>query len=361
MNPQVSYYFTREENAFVCEAVLPEKSFIRGCRGQPSSQKMVAKQSAAFEACLILRKNGLLDEHFVSTYKRRLPLMRSAKLAITSKNTNQYSMLTKPKAWEELRGNLPTFLYANVFSFKPMKTLIHTYHPLVLLTRQPMRDVPNTPLYLEDDIECDVLCTSIEEPIDISSVDLDLLSTFTFSVFRHLFHKIYEKEPEKLSYWIAPASIQYNEAKSSREVLDWTLIQTVGKTPHIQWFPGMSPSTFENRFIFDPWDGKHRYFTSKVEPTLKPSDPPIPGMAKRKHMGSILEYSLSMYGNTRKKHLESCNWLQPVVKAELLHLRRNLLDKATEKEKEHNEPYYICLESLSISNVLPLKNIKIEC
>ena len=86
---------------YECEVILPEGSPIRGLIGKPEARKSLAKQSAAFEACILLRNKGLLDEHFVSTYQRRLPAMRNAKLSITSKKTTQYSMIVKPSFWRQ--------------------------------------------------------------------------------------------------------------------------------------------------------------------------------------------------------------------------------------------------------------------
>ncbi|KAK2799785.1 Dicer-like protein 1 [Onygenales sp. PD_10] len=354
MSAQVSYFMSRTNNAYVCEAILPEKSPFRGLVGKPSSRKSFAKQSAAFETCLMLRKNGLLDDHFVSKYHKRLPAMRNAKLAITSKKTNQYDMMVKPKLWEELRGTMPEGVYVTLLTLRPSKQLRREYQPLMMLTREKLVEFPIFPLYLEDDIECDIVSTSLTTVVPVSNSEIDLLTTFTLRIFQDLFHKVYDNQPTMMTYWLAPAKLENMEASPDLDpgqILDWNIIQSVQDNADIRWSQEMPASFVENRFLFDKWDGRYRYFTSEVEPTLRPSDPPPPGMAKRRNMDNIMNYCLSLFKNSRIKFLASCDWNQPVVRAELVRLRRNLLDRMTEQEKGEETAYYVCPEPLRISAI----------
>ncbi|KAI1956642.1 Dicer-like protein 1 [Ophidiomyces ophidiicola] len=349
---RVNYYNRLSQDAYICEVILPEKSPIRGATGRPSSKKLIAKQSAAFETCLLLRAHGLLDDHFVSTYHKRLPAMRNARLAISSKKCNQYNMMVKPKLWEACRGSLPANFSAVILNISPSKALRRDYHPLVMLTREKLPSIPKFPLYMEDDIECEFSCRSIAPGIEISSVELELLTTFTLKIFQDVFHKIYERNPRMFSYWLAPLNLQYDvscDTLSPRSALDWELIQNIFDNPEIPWSARLTKSFFDNRFLYDRWDGRYRYFTCGVEPDLRPADRPPSTIAKRKHMGSIMEYSLNLYKNARKRFLESCDWNQPVIRAELAQLRRNLLDKRTEKEKLNEGMSFICVEALAIS------------
>ncbi|THC97880.1 hypothetical protein EYZ11_002631 [Aspergillus tanneri] len=113
---QAAYVVLPVNNTFVCEVILPEKSPIRGFVGSPEVKKSTAKQSAAFDACLMLRKHKLLDDYFNSVYHKRLPVMRNAKLAITSKRTNLYAMLSKPSLWDKQLGTLPDQIYVTIIS-----------------------------------------------------------------------------------------------------------------------------------------------------------------------------------------------------------------------------------------------------
>ncbi|EER25001.1 Type III restriction enzyme, res subunit family protein [Coccidioides posadasii C735 delta SOWgp] len=348
----VSYYHRFTKNAFVCEVVLPEKSPIRGIVGKPASKKLIAKQSAAFETCLLLRKHGLLDDHFVSTYHKRLPAMRNARLAISSKKSNQYDMKVKPKLWETSRGIIPTSLNIVVLGFRSRRLLHREYHPLVLLTREKLPHFPEFPLYLEDDIECDVICSSIISGFQVSGHDLEVLTTFTLRIFQDIFHKVYDRDVGMMTYWLAPLNLSCDISSSaSRDLLDWGILQFVFDNPEIPWSSSNSAAFFANRFVYDRWNGRYRYFTHGIDPSLRPSDPPPSSMARRRHMGNIMDYCLSLFKNARKKFLENCDWTQPVIKAEIIQLRRNLLDKRTNKEKIKEGDYYICLEPLTISAI----------
>ncbi|ODH53084.1 hypothetical protein GX48_00618 [Paracoccidioides brasiliensis] len=351
MSTRVNYFIHRIRGAFVCEVVLPEKSPVRGLTGRPAVAKLSAKQSAAFETCLMLRKNGLLDDYFLSKYHKRLPLMRNAKLAIKSKKTNQYDMMVKPKLWEKSRGMTPYEVHATVLTLRPSAKLRRVHQPLVLLTRESLPKFPVFPLYLETDIECDVVSIPLRASMQVSQSELDLFTTFTLRIFQDLFHKVYDHQPAMMPYWLAPISLEYGnvlEDLNLRQLIDWKIIQHVQENPEICWTSDMPRSSLENIFMFDKWDDRYRYFTSELELNLRPSDPPPPTMAKRRYMDSIMNYCISLYKKSRLKFLGTCDWNQPVVRAELVRLRRNLLDRTTEHKGEETS-YYICPEPLRIS------------
>ncbi|KAK2766939.1 Dicer-like protein 1 [Arachnomyces sp. PD_36] len=354
ISAQVTYIVLPINDAFVCEVILPEKSPIRGLTGMPASQKALAKQSAAFETCLVLRKNGLLDDYFISTYHKRLPVMRNARLAIKSKKTNQFDMIQKPKFWEEGRGTIPEKLYATIITLNPSAQLKKDHHPLVLLTRGALPQIPSFPLFLEDDIETEARCISVEQSMSINEDELGLLTTFTLRIFEDVFHKIYQREPEIMPYWIVPASQTQKQPSPDvnlRELIDWNQLQIVEDNEELEWSADMPDEFFANRFVFDKWDGSRRYFTTRVEPSLRPSDPPPDGAPRRRHMENILGYCLSAFKNTRVKFFQNCNWEQPVILAELAPLRRNLLDRMNAKEKAVETKCYICVEPLKISAI----------
>lgn len=116
LSAQATYIVAAQNEKFSCEVILPEKSPIRGVLGNPESKKSLAKQAAAFDLCLLLRRNHLLDDHFNSVYHKRLPAMRNAKLALTTKKADQYAMRTKPSIWTRNQGTIPTCLFATLIS-----------------------------------------------------------------------------------------------------------------------------------------------------------------------------------------------------------------------------------------------------
>ncbi|EFR03219.1 hypothetical protein MGYG_06219 [Nannizzia gypsea CBS 118893] len=353
LSTQVSYIIHPKDGAFICETILPEKSPIRGCMGKSASRKLFAKQSAAFETCLLLRKNKLLDEYFISTYHKRLPVMRNARLAITSKKSNKYSMISKPAAWEHSRGESPTLLYATVLSLSDCQNLQKTYHPIVLLTRVPMPDFPSFPLYLEHNKKCSSFSIRVDQGFKVLSPELDLLTKFTFRVFEDVFHKIYEENSSLVSYLIAPAKLDgvADIMKANPvELIDWQMLQYIQHNQELLWSPGMPNEFLENRFLVDKWDGRYRYFSIKVDPTRRPQDPVPENVARRRYMDNIMSYCLSLFKNSRAGFMNSCNWDQPVLRSELIQLRRNFLD-IDENQKSATVDYYVCVEALKISSI----------
>ncbi|KAJ9253860.1 hypothetical protein DTO027B5_7245 [Paecilomyces variotii] len=351
---QVTYVVLPSKDAYVCEVILPEKSPVRGLIGKPAARKSLAKQSAAFDTCCLLRKNGLLDDRFNSIYHRRLPAMRNAKLAITSKKTNQYDMLTKPSFWRKASGAIPEVLYVTVIVMLPSKQLSREYQSIAILTRDKLPAFPKFPLFLEDDVETDIITLPMKDILRIGDADLELFTTFTLRVFRDIFHKTYERETAAMPYWLAPATVCYEDISASldsRCVIDWGVLKEVQDNEDLPWSVETPAEYVLDRFVFDKWDGRYRYFTMAIESGLRPSDPPPSFMPRRRHMGSIMDYSLSMYKNARAKFLERCNWDQPVVRAELVRLRRNLLEKMTEQERNIETRCVICLEALNISAI----------
>ncbi|RAL13999.1 putative RNA helicase/RNAse III [Aspergillus homomorphus CBS 101889] len=318
---KVHYVVLPVNNAFTCEVILPEKSPIRGLTGSPAIRKSTAMQSAAFDTCMLLRKHKLLNNYFHSMFQRRLPAMRNAKLAITSKQTSQYEMVVKPSFWDAKRGELPKF--------------------------------PAFPIYLDDDIETTVHLVSLQEQLIVSETELQYFTSFFLRVFRDVFHKTYDHQPEKMAYWLGPTNVQDIPSRdiSPRDLVDWKALLFMHQNEVLPVPRKASPEYLLNRLVFDNWNGTCRYFTLAVEKALHPSSPPPSFVARRRHMSDIMNYSTSLSKNSRARFLSTCDWNQPVFKAELVRLRRNLLDKMTDTEREVETRCFICVEALKISAI----------
>nr|A1CBC9.2 RecName: Full=Dicer-like protein 1; Includes: RecName: Full=Endoribonuclease dcl1; Includes: RecName: Full=ATP-dependent helicase dcl1 [Aspergillus clavatus NRRL 1] len=353
--PQATYVVQSVGNTYVCEVILPEKSPIRGLTGSPAIRKSIAKQSAAFDTCLLLRRHKLLDDFFKSIYHKRLPAMRNAKLAITSKKTNQYDMLLKPSIWRRHQGILPSKLYGTILSLLPSEPLSREHQPILVLTREKLPDFPAFPIYLDEDIETKVVPRSLDTGMELSAEELRALTTFTLRIFRDVFHKVYEQESEKLPYWLAPAEpLDANGREPGpRGIIDWKTVTFVQENDEIVFSRDLAPESLVNRFMFDKWDGRSRFFTIKVMEGLRAADPPPSSVPRRRHMDNIMSYCLSLSKNSRARFLAGCHWDQPVLQAELVRLRRNLLDKLTTEEKKIQTECFICAEPLKISAIPP--------
>ena len=280
--------------------------------------------------------------------------MRNAKLAIDSKKTNQYDMITKPAIWNRNRGTVSKELYVTVLGLIPSKTLKRDHQSLILLTREKLPNFPRFPLFLEEDVETVVSSLPIEAAMTIGTEHLEALTAFTIRVFRDLFHKTYEHKPESMPYWLAPVAIDSRQIEKSCDpfgLINWATLTFVQENDELFWTVDKPKEFLTGRFVFDRWDGRYRYFTFEVDDSLHPSDPPPAFMPPRRHMDSIMDYCLSLFKNARAKFLAGCKWDQPVVRAELVSLRRNLLDKMTDQENMAERRCMICLEALSISAV----------
>lgn len=101
---QPTYFMTMENKRYVCEVILPEQAPIRSAVGKPSSNKAIAKRSAAFEMCIQLRKGDHLDGNLISTLRRFVPANANALLAVNLKRRTEYGARLKPCLWEDSRG-----------------------------------------------------------------------------------------------------------------------------------------------------------------------------------------------------------------------------------------------------------------
>ncbi|KAJ5952210.1 uncharacterized protein N7479_010623 [Penicillium vulpinum] len=353
ISASATYIVMSENESFSCEIIMPEKSPVRRVLGCSESKKSLAKQSAAFDACMLLRKRNLLDEHFNSVYHKRLPAMRNAKLAITSKKTDQYRMRTKPSIWARQQGTTPTRLYAIVIRLIPSEPLTRAHGSIVLFTRERIQAMPTFPVFLDDDIETMVQSLCIDGCLEVASEELQGLTAFTLAVFHDVFHKTYKHVSEQFPYWLAPAreAVDNGTPTSLFDIIDWPALRYVQDNPKLMWSPNIEPESLLTRFIYDDWNGKYRYFPLAIDPNLRPSDPPPSYAPSRKWSDDIMNWSLSLSKNSRPKFFNRCIWTQPVLQAELICLRRNFLDKAAEEEKSSNSRCVICPQPLALSSI----------
>ena len=331
---------------FISEVLLPGDSApIRSAIGLVCTKKTLAKRSAAFEACIELRRSQKMNEHFMPVYQKRLPAMRNALLAVNAK-ADQYAMRTKPSIWELTRGTLPTELWLTTIDFPDGLEMKH--QPLALLTRTRMPAFPTFPVFLNNGMESKVVSQQFHQSLQIEDLMLEKLSAFTFRVFRDVFSKTYEEEAAMLSYWLAPAA-RCMAGASPEAALDWTLLDEVFGNDEYRWTFATPNNFLVDKFLVDKGDGSRKFFSIAVDPELKPLDPVPDDTAKYKHQENILGYSCSLYKNARREARWNLN--QPVIEAEKNLLRRNMLATPSPKETTSSTRAFICPEPLSISTL----------
>lgn len=343
---------TVENRQYVCEVVLPQNSPIRSAIGRPSPRKTIAKRSAAFEACMLLRKGGYLDAHLLPIYHKQLPAMRNALLALNMKRSNAYDMRVKPDLWEETRGTIPQLLYLTILELESPEGLGRPCQPLALLTRTSLPALPPFLLHLNSGQSSQVLCTSVTFSLQVTALSLKKITSFTLRIFKDIFAKVYEDNPAQMSYWLAP--IVWSRCKDHTPehpdaLLDWPVLDLVHSHEELPWTIEIPHSQLANRFLVDRWDGGRRFFSVGVVPGMQALDPVPTDAAPGKYMHNILDYSVSLFAKSRAR----ATWRhdQPVIQAHRILHRRNWLDKIDEKEKEQKTLAFVCPEPLRISAV----------
>lgn len=348
-----TYIVGSQGSKFICEVLLPGNSVVplRSATGRICTKKTLAKRSAAFEACLILRDRKYLNEHLLPVFHKKLPVMRNALLAINTKKTNQYDVRDKPSIWQKMRGGLPTEVWVTIVDFPT--GLDRKHQPLALLTRTPLPDLPEFPVFLNDSRATTVASRRLRQPLVLDQGDLEKLSAFTFRIFKDVFSKTYEEEPEKLSYWLAPATTSVSGSFDGqvRDAVDWATTQEVFHNSEYSWTLGSPNEFLLNRFLVDRWDGSRKFYSLGVNTDLCPLDPVPADAAKHKYMQNILDYSVSLFKKSREKAVWEPN--QPVIDAEKILTRRNMLAAPGEKEVGLRTKAYLCPEPLKISALRP--------
>ncbi|KAK8105452.1 BcdcL1 [Apiospora kogelbergensis] len=341
---------------FQCEVILPDHAPIKTAMGHRAASKQVAKCSAAFKACVRLRKLGFLDQWLQSTFKKYLPKMRNARLAISSKKRHEYPMKMKPDIWSQ-RG-YPTELYVAVLRLTDPHSLGRSSRPLAILTRTKLPLIADFQIFFGNSNSSGVKCVPLERAMTVSPDETTALTTFTLRVFEDVFSKQYKHEPPKLPYYLAPLTQGHDyDVKQAleqiRTLIDWDYIATL-QGLQAEDNVTLANEDYRNCFVTDPHDGSRKFYTTGRIEGMKPSDPQLPGAPKgasrtkgrRQAPNDIWNYSISMWSRSRA-NLERHDDLA-VVEAEYIPLRRNLLDEF-EKPPDTQNRCYICFQTLKIS------------
>ena len=352
--PQAIYNMSTENKLFVCEVILPGTSPLHSATGRPWSRKTLAKRSAAFEACCLLRQMGHLNSNLIPVYHKLLPQMRNAHLALNSKETDAYVMKIKPSLWEVSRGTSPLALYMTIIELEHPEYIGRACQPLALLTRTRLPDFPAFLLYVELEKASNVVCSSFPTSFAVDAAALAAVNEFTLRIYKDIFNKTFEVNEAEMSYWLAPVYRNWksrHSANSPEKLVDWSVVQYVAKTAEIPWTIDTPPSQLIDKYLVDRWAGGRRFFSTGIEPDLGPLDAVPADAAKEKHMSSILDYTVSLFAKSRAR----VSWRhdQPVIRAEKILHRLNWLDDLTANEKKPNSTSYLCPEPLKFS-ALPI-------
>lgn len=353
------YVVINQGQNFVAEVQLPPKSPIQSMTGFPHKNKQAARCSAAFELCKALIQKKYIDEHLHPIFVKKLPAMRNARLAVSSNKRAEYNMRTKPEIWSRLGGF--ELLFATVLKLESPEAIGRTSKPLIMLTRERLPDLPGIPLFFGNDLQSALYPLSLSTPIEVSANDAEALREFTFRIFKDVFSKEYEAATSDVPYFLAPTTVDHSVKVSQivdpASIVDWDHLRDTQGKEYIEWDDNTPHEFFKDKLVIDPYAGSRKLYLRGVRTDMKPMDPvpegvPDPGHRPWKDPSvekNITEYSVSLWMKSRKKRV----WreTQPVVEAEVVSLRRNLLDDFMEDTEETSRTCYVILEPMRVSTV----------
>ncbi|KAF9781071.1 hypothetical protein IL306_014111 [Fusarium sp. DS 682] len=351
---KVEYQVQRVDNRYLADVVMPPQSPVNFVKGTIQRSKLLAKCSAAFEACKILIREKHVDGNLQPTFKKKVHIMRNARLAVSSNKKADYDMRLRPDIWAE-RGEW-TECFATIITINEGGVLGREVpgNALILLSRKRIPKLPGVPLFFGNGRSSVAELTPSEDILQLCSEEVDGLTKFTHRVFADVFSKEYETTSDQFPYLLAPF---VNEPQSAdlRQHIDWDVVNLVRNNENLEW-KNAPDDFFMNKLVTDPYDGGRKLIIKGIDKTKKPSDPTPEGVPESRSRAyrfveqTIIQYSNSLYQKSRQR----VKWRedQPVVKAELLSLRRNLLDEFEVDEKVNMECFVI-LEPLRVS-ALPI-------
>ena len=369
------YVVTPHAKQFICEVILPQavddnadEPPIRSAMGRPASTKQVAKCAAAFEMCKLLRQGKYIDEYLTPKYRDQLPLMRNAQLAVDSKKREAYKMRTKPAMWS-IEGE-PTSLFVTVLFIANPDALDRPSQPMALLTRQELPRLPSFMLHFGPDRHSPAVCTALSRPLEVSSIVLDQINLFTLCVFDDVFSKEYEPDASRMPYFLLPIrqEVVFDTDTDPSSLVDWAVVaavkqhqlDTVDKPWENYTWHDKPDDYYRQKFLVDPWDGSRKFWSvgrSDKYKALDPLPPDTPARSgTRRNNDNILEYSISLWAKARSRRSFAED--QPVVEAELISLRRNMLDEFGTMENEAPKKCFLVLEPLKVSLVCLYPHVK---
>jgi endoribonuclease Dicer len=361
--PEVSltanYVVCHVPGGFQCEVLLPDSSPIKSATGEVCASKAVAKCSAAFEMCLKLIKGKYLDNYLRPVFTKQLPAMRNARLAVSSKKRDQYNMRIKPEIWSVLGE--PTELYIMALTLANPAALGRRSTPLLLMTRQPIEQVASFPLYFGTDRSSAVNCVRVPGCAKLDDAHIQGLTGFTLTIFKDIFSKEYEATAAQLPYFLAPTqrehAFDFKSVADPVQIVNWDAVMFVQQNERIPYTFNEPDDFFTDKYVADPYDGSRKFFLRRRRHDMKPTDPVPEGIVAPGHRAwkvtckehDIRNYSLSAWSKSRA--FLSPREDQPVVEAEVLPIRRNLLDDNIGDEDLEPKQCFIVLQPLRISPV----------
>lgn len=209
--------------------------------GPPRKTESKARSAACFTLCQHLFSIGLLDCSFFPQPVfpvDALNVEESRSKDTKSTGTRRYSR-KEPDFWSNTRNAMIMFLYPLIFLTTSPDNDAQPYAPLVMLTRQPLPDLPSFKIFHSG--VPTVVSTKRAMPLQIKKAQLHDLHLYTLRVCRILFNKPFECPLSNMPYFFAALTDAWSSSERTDPVspfklpsivdyIHWDLIRLAGKS-----------------------------------------------------------------------------------------------------------------------------------
>ncbi|KAF9055191.1 ribonuclease III [Hymenopellis radicata] len=186
--------------AYVCRIILP--GLLTGTfAGDASVSKSQARRQACYAACAKVIESGLLDPRLVSFATMNANTLSMPPLSEKNTGTRQFIM-KRPNFWRGFRYGPTKTLYPTVICADSLKADGKHYGPLIVLTRDPLMELPAVQLYFAGVADNVPLLRAA--PMEVDEHQLSLLNKYTIRAYRLTTNKRETCSIEQMAYFVAP-------------------------------------------------------------------------------------------------------------------------------------------------------------
>ncbi|ETI20854.1 hypothetical protein G647_07197 [Cladophialophora carrionii CBS 160.54] len=339
-----------EENMFQYKVILPptddpRTAGVKGAKGEPRTNKALAKRSAAWHCIYKLRKAHLLDENLDSIFSKVKPANLNARIAV-SERKDEYDKKVKPDFWVNSGTTspiLPTELFVTHIRVEP-ESSAWSSEGVLLFSRAKLPAIPRFSVYVDNNVEKHVTFYQYADPVVVTTDQVEALTTYTLNgIFYDIFNKQYSHNSTSMSYWLAPPG-QPGQSRAFEKVVHMKQLLAAGAPERGKWNPSTSSSDARkwcNAFLVDRGSGKFRYFTGEILPgkTIFDATPDSAKSLNKKYDKTIIEFSDSTWRakskDFEKEVKDGYDAHQPVLDAKAIIAGRKYTKKCPEKEQRY--------------------------
>ncbi|KAF8974226.1 hypothetical protein BDZ97DRAFT_3979 [Flammula alnicola] len=334
--------------AHICSINLPGTP-IHKVASDDLPSKAQARRSTCFKACEKLYNLGLLDCQLVPLphhlraqheYERRKAFEKDSIPEVKAPGTRAYPR-KQPAFWENNPSGIPTVLYPTIISIANTIEGTEAFGPLVLLTREPLPDLPSFRLFFSG-IAIHI-CFQKASPLHLDEVHMKDLHAFTVRICRAIMNKALTCSLEEMTYFFLPMPLGWRSPPDSglgvpdiMESIPWELVSLAAQhwaVPIKHSSPEELEADLQDAVIQDRWiEFTRRYKVVKIRndltPLSKPADSP-----REASYENLFEFCKS-----KRKGLETLsNFEQPIIEVAKVHAILNHLNPTSKPPSSSNK------------------------